>query len=161
MAKDSYSPIDQAKLSLFLNHQSPHEIVGQPGSLNLGGRLFWMIALTCLDKNAFLYIKLTLNNIKIFQKFSVWWNLLYGIQKRNVHFNLLKHFKDLKILIHFFRGNQPLGKGARIGHLSISLDLGSRTSSLLFILEDSSCVLLLGISFSMIFPLRWVVTDLA
>ena len=60
-----------------------------------------------------MYNKLTLNNTQIFQKFSIWWNLLYGIQKRNVHFNLLKHFKDFKILIHFLRWNQPLGKGSR------------------------------------------------
>ena len=39
--------------------------------------------------------------------------MFYGIQKRNVHFNLLKHFKDFKILIHFLRGNQPLGKRSR------------------------------------------------
>ena len=39
--------------------------------------------------------------------------MLFGIQKRNVHFNLLKPFKDFKILIHFFRGNQPLRKRSR------------------------------------------------
>ena len=60
-----------------------------------------------------MYIELTLNTTQIFQNFSIRWNLLYGIQTRDVHFNLLNHFKNFKILIHFFEVESTFGKGSR------------------------------------------------
>ena len=108
-----------------------------------------------------MYIKLTLNIVHKSFKNLAYDGICFMASKRGMFtLTCLSSSRISKFWFTFWGEINLWGKGVGIGHLSISLDLDSRTSSLLFILEDSSCVLLLGISFSMIFPLWRVVTDL-
>ena len=95
-----------------------HKIVGQPGSLNLGGLLFWMIALTCSVKNAFLCIlSLRLTVHKSFKNLA-YDGICFMASKRGM-FSLtcLSTLRISKFWFTFWGGINLWGKGVGIGHL--------------------------------------------